>query len=320
MKTPQTPIPKLSEALHLTNEVWFKREDKHKYGSQKGRSIPLLVREVFEAGKTTMVISSSGNAALAAARTVQSHNRNNGGQKISLTVFVGQSIAPKKLELLHKEITDENILLKQVENPKQQAVQAEAGGEAINLRQSTNDSALIGYEELAIELSKIENLAAVFVPTSSGTTAQGLYNGFQKIGINPQIHIVQTTSCHPMVDALTDAQGTATPPNLPLERGGSQPPPLPEGGLTGGWEQSIATAIVDKVAHRKDKVVEAIKNSHGAGWIATNDDITKAMDLTKQTSDLSISPNAALSVVGLMLAVQNKCTWTGPVVCLITGL
>ena len=68
MKTPQAPILKLSSALGITTEVWFKREDKHKYGSQKGRSIPLLIHEQYDLGKTHFVISSSGNAALAAVR------------------------------------------------------------------------------------------------------------------------------------------------------------------------------------------------------------------------------------------------------------
>ncbi len=333
MKTPQIPIPKLAAALNISNEVWLKREDKHKYGSHKGRSIPLMIDAAYEAGKTHFAISSSGNAALAAARAVNSYNRNNKGDKISLTILVGQHITDEKLENIKKEMISDHITLQQVNNPKQQAIQMENSDKAVNLRQSTNDIALIGYEDLASELAKIEGLSAVFVPTSSGTTAQGLYEGFQKRGVNPEIHIVQTTSCHPIVDTLTGAHRTATPPNLPLVRGGSNTSPSPllrkEGGtvstahrngVQGELEQSLATAIVDKVAHRKEKVVEAIQNSHGNGWIATNEDILKAIELVKQTSDLAISPNAALSVVGLMQAVKKGKTWSGPVVCLVTGL
>ncbi|OGH69471.1 MAG: hypothetical protein A2754_00850 [Candidatus Magasanikbacteria bacterium RIFCSPHIGHO2_01_FULL_47_8] len=290
MKTPQLPIHKLSLALGLASEVWLKREDLHHYGSHKGRSIPLMIAHYHKEGATQFSISSSGNAALAAALSIQAHNKNKPSDPLSLQIFVGENIDATKLKQL-KKFTDQHISLTQSANPKQQTLKWAKTNAAIQLRQSTDENALTGYTELAEELSKIENLTAVFVPTSSGTAAVGLYLGFKKLNLNPQIHIIQTTSCHPMV-----------PSPLPL-------PPLP----------SIATAIVDKVAHRKLAVLEIIKNSHGSGWVATNEEIIKAIKLVKETTGIDISPNSALSVVGLMQAIHAGSTFSGPVVCLITG-
>lgn len=320
------PYGELAQALGV-KDVYLKREDQHKYGSHKGRSIPLMIKKYFkEEGKTNFVISSSGNAALAAIHSVQAHNHNNPSQ-LRLTVFVGKNIDPKKLKLLLLTIEDANIKIEQVERPKQSAFQMDKDGTAKILRQSTDDNALLGYFELAEELDKIPNLSVIFIPTSSGTTAQGLGEAFWtdnylKLKNRPQIHIVQTTACHPIAEVF-DLAGLTTPP---LDKG--RCPDLPavvRPGRTeegGGAERStsLASAIVDHVAMRKEKVIEIIKTSGGSGWIINDKQIIEAINLVKQTCNLVISPNSALSIAGLKKAALTGWQWNGPVVCLVTGM
>lgn len=292
MKTIQMPYSELSRALGLEHDVYLKREDQHKYGSHKGRSIPIMIKKYFkEDNLTNFVISSSGNAAIAAVHAVQAHNRNN-PTKLKLTVFIGQHINPEKMKTLLAIIDDANIKIEQVEKPKQMAFQMDKNGEAKLLRQSIDDTALEGYIELAEELVKIPNLSAVFIPTSSGTTAEGLGKAFADLRKNIQIHIIQTTTCHPIV--------STTQKNI-LE------------------EKSLADAIVDKVAHRKENVIEIIRETNGNGWIANNTEIKDAIELVEDTCKIKISPNSALSIVGLKQAIENKWKFSGPVVCLITG-
>src|SRR3989338_9563639 len=118
MKTPQLPIHKLSLALGLASEVWLKREDLHHYGSHKGRSIPLMIAHYHKEGATQFSISSSGNAALAAALSIQAHNKNKPSDPLSLQIFVGENIDATKLKQL-KKFTDQHISLTQATNPKQ---------------------------------------------------------------------------------------------------------------------------------------------------------------------------------------------------------
>jgi threonine synthase len=142
MKTIQMPYGELSRALGLEYDVYLKREDQHKYGSHKGRSLPLMLKKYFkEDSLTNFVISSSGNAAIAAVHAVQSHNRNN-PEKLKLTVFIGEHINPEKLKTLMAILEDANIKIEQVSNPKQMAFQMDKKGEAKLLRQSIDDSAL----------------------------------------------------------------------------------------------------------------------------------------------------------------------------------
>ncbi len=276
----------MAKALGLKTPVYFKREDLHPFGSHKGRSIPLMIEHYTKKGWRIFAISSSGNAALAAGLYIKKYNQKN-KNKLVLQIFVGEHIDEKKLSIL-KKITDKNIVLQKCANPKQTAFQLEKNNEAKNLRQSTDDIALLGYESLAKELSKIKNLTAIFIPTSSGTTAEGLYEGFKKLKLKLQIHIVQTTACHPMV------AGFETAP-------------------------SLATAIVDKVAHRKDAILKVIKNSHGAGYIINNEQIKSAIKLVTKTSKITLSANSALAVAGLIEALKKGTKINGAVVCLVTG-
>lgn len=318
MKTPQNSFPELARAIGVP-EVWLKREDLHHFGSHKGRSIPFMIDHYWhKEQKNNFVISSSGNAALAAALYTQHHNTNNPDKPITLTIFVGKKISDEKLKRLTaipafvqinldygEAMQDMHIKIQKVENPKQQAFQMEKDTGATLLRQSTNDLALKGYYELAEELNRIPNLSAIFIPTSSGTTALALARVFETLEQKPEIHIVQTSTVHPIADSF-------------------QFPPCPTHEMAHNTTldestESIANAIVDKVALRKFPVVEAVLKSHGNGWIASNNDIRAAIELVKKTTDVVISPNSALSVVGLNLALQAGKKYSGAVVCLITG-
>lgn len=292
MKTPQQTFEALNTALGT--EVYLKREDQHKYKSHKGRSIPLMIKNYAKEGRQHFVISSSGNAALAAGLAVENHNRNNPQNPITLSVFVGEHIHEQKIQRLRSELKDASISIEQVERPKQHAFQLDKEGKAKNLRQSTDDLALEGYLSLAEDLSKIPNLQAVFVPTSSGTTAQGLFLGFQELKLSPQIHIVQTVFCHPIAEEFDK--------EFSYEK------------------NSTAGAIVDNVAHRKQKVVDAVKESKGFGWVMNNEEIKKAQDMVREKANISLSPNGALAVAGLMKAKRKGWTWHGPVACIVTGM
>ncbi|MBI2037349.1 MAG: PLP-dependent lyase/thiolase [Candidatus Magasanikbacteria bacterium] len=290
MITPQPKAGTLAKIIGLHTDLYLKREDIHPYGSHKGRSIPLMIDHYAASGQTYFCISSSGNAALSAIHAIQKLNNKKPSQFFTLHIFVGKHIDPEKLKRLQEAITNPaHITIEQVDSPKQTAFQMDKQGKTRNLRQSTDDTALIGYEVLADELAEIKDLAAVFIPTSSGTTAQGLYNGFKKHGLKPQIHIVQTPKCHPFVDS--DLQ----------------------------TKTSLANAIVDNIGYRKEAIQQILSESGGQGWVVSDKEIEKAITQVKETENIDISPNSALSVAGLQLAIKNDWQCNGPVVCLITG-
>jgi threonine dehydratase len=303
MTTPLEHYPDLAAAIGVS-DLYFKREDLHHYGSHKGRSIPVMIDKYYADGDRRFAISSSGNAALAAALYIRELNAKN-TEPAELDIFVGNHVAPHKLEKL-KKIADapENgshirILVK--ERPLQALTQAINDG-IRSLRQSTDDTALIGYEslgeELAAELTTTKANpkkagGAVFIGTSSGTTAQALAGYFIKKKLPIQVHIVQTSSCHPLSDAF--------------------------GMYEGPDEKSDADAIVDISAQRKSALIPLIEKTGGKGWFATNENIATAQDLVKKHTGLDISTNSALSIVGAMQATYAGHEIAGPVICLICG-
>ncbi len=293
MLTPQTKHPKLAKAIGLTAPLYFKREDLHPLLSHKGRSLPLMIDHHIKNGVNNFVVSSSGNAAIASALYIKKLNHKR-QDKLSLQIFVGEKIDSAKLKKIQKLI-DKNITLLQTKNPKQSAFQLQKNNQAIWLRQSTDDTALLGYAELAKELSKIKNLSAVFVPTSSGTTALGLAQEFKKLKLKAQIHIVQTLAVHPIAEKFSSMRSCCVE------------------------KESLASAIVDKIALRKLPLLKAIKENRGYGWVASNQQIELAIKLVAKTEKIKLSPNSALAIIGLQQAIRNNWKFSGPVVCLITG-
>jgi len=276
------------------DDVLFKREDMHPYGSHKGRSIPVMIEYYVGAGDRRFAISSSGNAAFAAGLFVQEYNSNvdDPADLIDLDIFIGNHIAPHKAEKL-LALADDHIRVMAKERPKQAVLEMEKEG-ARSLRQSLDDEALVGYESLGAEIiSDAKKAGAVFIGTSSGTTAQALAQYFTEKDAGIQVHIVQTSSCHPMAQEFESYDG-------------------PD-------EKSIADAIVDIVATRKPALVLAVKETGGHGWMVTNQDIQNAQEMVFENTGLEISTNSALSVAGLIKAVEVGWEMPGTPVCLICG-
>lgn len=276
MITPNEEYAKLATELKVPR-LFFKREDLHPYKSHKGRSIPVMMDHYIQKGTKHFAISSSGNAALAAALYAKEKN-------VELDIYVGKKIATSKLYKL-QDLSTGTIRLHQVDRPLQSVQEKTKDPTIISLRQSADDIALEGYKTLADELKEIPNLGTVFIGTSSGTTAQALATALPKVNIS----IVQTTSCHPLAESI--------------------------GAMSDTQEESIADAIVDKTALRKDRIKELINDA----YIVNNEHIKTAQTLVKEHTGLTISSNSALSVAGLMEAIYTGNDFDKTVVCVICG-
>lgn len=295
-----TPLERqdaLAKAIGI-GPIYFKRDDLHPYGSHKGRSIPVMIDEYANTGDRRFVVSSSGNAALAAALYVKDWNKASRSKKIEaspidLTIYIGIHADAKKSMKIKALEDGANIRVLVKERPLQ-AVTAAVKEGARSLRQSVDDTALLGYESLVEELAQqINKIGAIFIGASSGTTAQALAQGFIQKKLPIQIHIVQTSSCHPMSAAFEPYDGP--------------------------HEISIAGAIVDTVAMRKPVLVPLIGKTGGRGWTATNDNIRAAQDLVREHAGLEISANSALSIAGAIKAAELGWEIDGPIVCMICG-
>lgn len=299
----------LAKAIGLpeSTRLFLKREDEHPLGSHKGRSIPVMIDKYLALGYRHFAISSSGNAALAAGRYVSSLNPSAGSpaeSPIELDILIGMNIPSVKRARL-EALKGENIRISAHERPLQALHVKTQDPKVKSLRQSTDDLALIGYSSLGEELSEIPGLKAIFIATSSGTTAEAIARYFIKKSAKatpqttPEIHIVQTVSCHPISEAFNED--------------------VVAGSAADVEDRSIADAIVDHTAVRKQKLVPLIEETGGSGWIAANDDIRTAMNMINKNTGLRVSANGALAMVGLMHAIYTGKKWDSTVALIIGG-
>lgn len=175
-----------------------------------------------------------------------------------------------ELEIFTKERT---------KTPKKEAVIFSRDFEAINLRSSTDENAIEGYKTIAFELAKkLPDIEEIFLPVSSGAALLGIHEGYKILSKEknvsiPRLYIVQTTRVHPMAEVF-DQDFTEE-------------------------ESHAAKAIVDKIANRKDGVIDAVTKSRGGGYVISNKELeesisTHAPHLQKTPGNESFLTLAAL--------------------------
>jgi len=242
-----TPIYKIN--LNGSN-VWAKLENQNPTGTHKDRSMARWIAYHASVGTRELAISSSGNSAISAAKYCQEFS-------IILHAFVSPKIHSEKIARI---TAYEKAVLHRTKTPNKDSFRFCKEREIPNLRASKDDMALEGYKDIALELAEqlpyIDNL---FIPTSSGATLEGIYKGYQAV-ISPgtvpgdirvpAFFVIQTARVHPIADYFDKNFS--------------------------GEEVSRATAIVDKVAHRRDRVAEVIKETGGGGFVIVNEELQAA--------------------------------------------
>jgi len=231
--------------------IWFKREDFNPTGSIKSRGLTWQIYYLFKDNVKTAVISSSGNAAIAASYYAKQTG-------IKIISFVPISIPIDKLNRL-KENCDDVIITEKVSD---KAVEYAKEHNLPLIRQSLDPHAREGFKFLALEINNqliseniIFNDCSIIFPVSSGTTVSGFFQGIKENSIPvPQIHIAQTEAVNLIANRF-DQQFT------PMAR-------------------SLVKGIV---ATKKDNtyyedVVKLVNETNGWGWIVTDDQIGKAND------------------------------------------
>lgn len=272
-----TPIRKIEN-------IFFKCEYENPTGSWKDRGMVYQVARLLENGAKEAVISSSGNAAISAASYCNLAD-------IRLTVFVSPKINKSKLDRLVKLVKSPSSII-QTPKPLSASIQYAQKTKAVNLRQSRDSHAAIGYETLADELSnEVPEIDAVFLPVSSGTALVGMANGFVKLNHLPAIHAVQTEAVHP-ISSLFDKEFQKK-------------------------NKSLGDAIVARFTPREEEIIKIIKKSNGWGWVISDREMIKGRNcLLPHNINCSYEGGAALAALWKAKTYGYK--YRSPV-CILSG-
>lgn len=274
--------------------IIFKREDLNPSGSVKDRGVSYQLNWAKKQGIKDLVISSSGNAAISACFFCQKLD-------INLFVFVSPKINRKKLDALY----DYPFQVVISQRPKSDSIKFAKKNNYFSLRSSTDPRGTIGYQEIAKEI--LGNLAcrqagrvnredegginSIFIPVSSGTVLVGVAEGFKAAGSLPQIHAVQTTAVNTIAKNF-DQDFMPT-------------------------KVSLADALVAKFTPQRKHIIALIKESKGAGWVVSDEQILEA-DKWLQEKGITTSFEGGATLAGIWKA-RKKGWELGRVICLLTG-
>lgn len=261
--------------------VFLKREDENPTGSLKDRGMAFLISWAFSRGFKNFVLSSSGNAAISAL----SYCRLAG---LNLRIFVSKktnTAKMRKIEELGGEITVTERAVSEAEKF------AKENG-FFNLRPSVNPLGPEGYKTIAFELAQSSRrISDIFLPVSSGVCLIGLYQGFKESGFLPRLHACQSSANAPLA-SFFDKDFVAE-------------------------KRSLATALVAKSLPLKEKILSAVRESGGSGWVIGNEEI-KTADEDLRRKNIITSFEGVLSLAAVRRAEKKGCR-RGETVCLLTG-
>ncbi len=164
----------LSPLEQKNEKLWVKHEDDQPLGSHKGRSLALQLSLLKQAGKSQLVLSSSGNAAIACHALTYTDDT---------VLLVAPTIDQGKLaQLQHSKGRGRIIMTPHARAFAQYLVNKQ---QYVDLRPSQDQSAIDGLMTLGFEL--VEQLGdlgdqySIFSPTTSGGNILGMGKAFQAL-------------------------------------------------------------------------------------------------------------------------------------------
>ncbi len=259
--------------------IWLKREDLNPHGSHKDRSLAYQVSLASQRGAKELVISSSGNAAIAAAAYCRL-------AKIKLWAFLAPSI-PRQKFLAVKELGATIVLSRRAMRLANYLAQKK---KLENLRPSINDRSIEGFQTLGFELfEQAEKILPIFTYVTSGSSLIGLAQAFQKL---------KTAGClevSPRLNAVHSQALVAAGPKAFDESGTSL-------AGTGGIRRT----------RRAGQIAAALKFSGGRSWLISETDILKAARfLSQRNIKTSFEGCASLAAVWASGVPEAICILTG---------
>ncbi len=264
-------------------DAWVKLEYENPTGSHKDRGLSHQIKRYIDQGKREFVLSSSGNAGISASYYCQKM----GGK---LTLFLSPHMSQEKKDRLSK-FSGKNTKIIYDDRPLKSSVQFAYKTDAVHLRGSIDDNAVVGFKQIARELKEqLPGCTDIFIPTSSGTTACGVIMGYNDLDVDaPRVHVVQTEYVNKLVEGGQKKEG-----------------------------KSVAEAIVDTVGHRKKQLLSLQKENGGRGWIIPDELIISKTKLLHKLG-YRCSYEGGLAAGGLEMARGEGLKVAKPVI-LLTGV
>lgn len=275
-------MPSLASDLGL-ERLLVKRDDLNPTGSHKARALAYQVSKALQDGAGALLISSSGNAAVAAAAYASLAG-------ITLFALVSPKTNPVKLGELAK--------LGAVVIPSDRSINlakyASRRFNIENLRPSTNDGSIEGFKSLGFEIfEQAGEVDALFTFVSSGSSLLGMSAAYKHLSEREGVREPALYATH--AGALS----------IDREALGES-----------GRSSTIAGNLGVKLTRRAGAVLKAVSASGGSAMLTSDEKITAAAEKLADHAVLT-SPEGAASFAALMEAATEARMRSA--VCVLTG-
>lgn len=291
-----TPLEENEEANRLLKfqHLYFKREDKNETGSLKGRSLAYQLSLARQKGATAAVISTSGNAGIAAAAYAKEAG-------MRMFIFISPDTENAKIADMQKY---DPVIIKS-DRAIRFANYVAARYKIPNLRPSRDEDSIEGFKSIAFEIAEqAGEVDAVFTFVTSGSSFVGMYRGFERyceegrLKKIPRMYAVQTGEIFSVAEEFTENEAMI----------GMRP--------QSDGEKPGAGRLGVKHTPRKDEILDIIKRTDGRGVYVRDEDIKSAQEFLKARK-IETSLEGCASFAGLvrLQTVKNFDT----AVCIFSG-
>ena len=290
------------------NHLYFKREDQNLTGSLKDRSLAYQVSLAKQNNKKELLISTSGNAGIAAAAYCQKAG-------IKLYIFISPETEKAKITEMQKY----NPIIIKSKRAIRFANYLSAKYKIENLRPSTNDSSIEGFKSIAFEV--VENLGevdAIFTFVTSGSSFVGIGRAYKYLLKNKEIKKMPKLYAVQGGNIFSVAGGNKS--GIPVSEGDIGQCRLQGRNHHNAGDIPECRLQVGKLGikntRRKKEILELIKLSGGNGIYVSDSEIQKAENILEK-NNIYTSLEGCASFAGIIKA--NEKNKFNKVVCILSG-
>lgn len=273
-----TPIFKLQGS-----NIYVKTESVNPTGSFKDRGTAFLVSKLKQEGTKSVLIDSSGNAAVSTSAYCAHAGITH------LAVMPKYSHMEKKVNVLWHGSTI-------IEAPDREAarIYARKMTKELNCRYigfAVEENAVPGFKTTAYEIQEDFTPDAVFIPVGGAGNLVGIGRAYLEmekaleVERIPQLHAIQSAACAPIAGEFTDFVAE---------------------------DSTLAEGVIVPYTERKDEAVKLVEETDGTGWVVRDEEILRAVAVLA-SNGVYASPTAAVAVAGALRAKLK-----GRIVCIVT--
>jgi threonine synthase len=273
-----TPLVKLRDL-----NLYAKVEAVNPTGSFKDRGAAFLASKLGEEGCRSVVIDSSGNAAVSTSAYCAHASIKH------IAVMPKYSHMEKKVNILWHgsrvvEVPDRNAA-----RVYARTLAKELGYRYIGF--AVEENAILGLKTTAYELQEDFTPDAILIPVGAANNLVAIgraYLEMEKQGEIeriPQLHAVQSAACAPIAGEFTDYVKE---------------------------DSTLAEGVIVPYTERREEAVSLVRRTGGTGWVVRDEEILKAVSLLA-SNGIYTSPTGAVALAG-----AAKARLKGKVICIVT--